>query len=57
MEVQVCIFPQLSVAVIVIKLLPTINAVPETGDCVFVTTPPEHVVVAVEEIVKSGTVV
>ena len=51
-EVHVCVFPQLSVAVTVITLFPDVNGVPAAGDCVFVTTPPEQVVdvVAVEAI-------
>ena len=48
---------QLSVAVTVITLFPTVNGVPAAGDCVFVTTPPEHVVEAVAVEAIFGTTV
>jgi hypothetical protein len=56
-EVHVCVFPQLSVAVTVITLFPGVNDVPAAGDCVLVTVPPGQVVEAVEAVVKLGTTV
>jgi hypothetical protein len=55
--VHVCVFPQLSVAVIVIVLFPNVKGVPTAGDCVFVTVPPGQVVVAFKDVVKLGTTV